>query len=175
MTGFAFLFCLLFRCGVLHGVLLVVVWCWVLYSGGFVCVSSHYLILPRVEKAMATHSGILAWKIPWTEDPGRLHGVLKSRTWLSDFTFTFHFHSLDKVMATHSTILAWRIPGTEEHGWLLFMGLHRVRHDWSDLAAAAAVLVLWWSSVLESVLPPQGLRAWPPVRSGDSTSGLLWR
>ena len=67
-----------------------------------------------------------------------VHGVAKSRTQLSNFTFTFHFHALEKKMATHSSILAWRIPGTEEPGGLLSMGLHRVGHDWSDLAAAAA-------------------------------------
>ena len=66
-----------------------------------------------------------------------VHGVAGSQTWLSDFTFTFHFHSLEKEMATHSTILAWRIPGTGEPGGLPSMGSHRVGHDWSDLAAAA--------------------------------------
>ena len=66
-----------------------------------------------------------------------LHGVAKSWTRLSDFTFTFHFHALEKEMATHSSILAWRIPGTAEPGELLSKGLHRVGHDWSDLAAAA--------------------------------------
>ena len=66
-----------------------------------------------------------------------VHGVVNSRTWLSDFTFTFDFHALEKEMATHSSILAWRIPGTEEPGGLPSMGLHRVGHDWSDLAAAA--------------------------------------
>ena len=58
-----------------------------------------------------------------------VHGVAKSRTRLSDFTFTFHFHALEKEMATHSSILAWRIPGTGEPGGLLSMGLHRVGHD----------------------------------------------
>ena len=53
-------------------------------------------------------------------------------------TFTFHFHALEKEMATHSSVLAWRIPGMGEPGGLLSMGLHRVGHDWSDLAAAAA-------------------------------------
>jgi len=67
-----------------------------------------------------------------------VHGVAKSRTRLSDFTFTFHFHALEKEMATHSSVLAWRIPGTGEPGGLLSMGSHRVGHDWSDLAAAAA-------------------------------------
>ena len=66
-----------------------------------------------------------------------VHGVGKSRTRLSDFTFTFHFHALEKEMATHSSVLAWRIPGTGEPGGLSSLGSHRVRHDWSDLAA-------WW-------------------------------
>ena len=67
-----------------------------------------------------------------------VHGVAKSRTRLSDFTFTFHFHALEEEMATHSSVLAWRIPGTAGPGGLPSMGFHRVRHDWSDLAAAAA-------------------------------------
>ena len=58
-----------------------------------------------------------------------VHGVAKSRAQLRDFTFTFHFHTLEKEMATHSSALAWRVPGTEEPGGLLSMGLHRVRHD----------------------------------------------
>ena len=58
-----------------------------------------------------------------------VHGVTKSRTRLSDFTFTFHFHALEKEMATHSSVLAWRIPGMGEPGGLLSMGLHRVGHD----------------------------------------------
>ena len=65
-----------------------------------------------------------------------VHGVATSWTWLSDFTFTFHFHALEEEMATHSNILACRIPGTEEPGGLPSMGSQRVRHDWSDLAAA---------------------------------------
>ena len=136
-----------------------------------------------LEKGMATYSSILAWRIPWTEEPARLqsigshrvgqdwsdlackqilkvcyayaigegsgtplqysclenpmdggawwaavHGVAESWTWLSDFTFTFHFHAL-KEMATHSSVLAWRIPGTAEPGGLPTMGLHRVGHD----------------------------------------------
>ena len=67
-----------------------------------------------------------------------VHGVSKSRTRLCDFTFTFHFHALEKEMATHSSVLAWRIPGMGEPGELPSMGLHRVGHDRSDLAAAAA-------------------------------------
>ena len=66
-----------------------------------------------------------------------VHGVSKSQTRVSDFTFTFHFHALEKDMATHSSILAWRIPWTEEPGGLPSMGLHRVGHDRGNLAAAA--------------------------------------
>ena len=58
-----------------------------------------------------------------------VHGVSKSRTRLSDFTFTFYFHALEKEMATHSSVLAWRIPGTGEPGGLPSMGSHRVGHD----------------------------------------------
>ena len=81
------------------------------------------------EKAMAPHSSALAW----------------SWTWLSYFPFTFHFHSLEKEMATHSSVLAWRIPRMGEPGGLPSLGLHRVGHDWSDLAAAA---VGWWASLM---------------------------
>ena len=79
---------------------------------------------------MAPHSSILAWKIPWTEEPGRLQSMGSlSRARLSDFTFTSHFNALEKEMAPHSSIRAWRIPGTEEPGGPLSMGSHRVRHD----------------------------------------------
>ena len=83
-----------------------------------------------------------------------VHGVARSRTRLSDFTLTFHFHALEKEMATHSSVLAWRIPGMVEPGGLPSMGSHRVGHDWSDLAAAAQLPLaflritencrLWW-------------------------------
>ena len=58
-----------------------------------------------------------------------IHGVVKSWTQLSDFTFTFHFHALEKEMATRSSVFAWRTPGTGEPGGLLSMGSHRVRHN----------------------------------------------
>ena len=65
------------------------------------------------------------------EEPGGLESMesTTSRTQLSDFTFTFHFHALEKEMATHSSVLAWRIPGTGEPGGLLSMGSHEVGHD----------------------------------------------
>ena len=63
-----------------------------------------------------------AWKVA-------VHGVAKSGTRLSEFTFTFNFHALEKEMATHSSVLTWRIPGTGEPGGLTCMGSHRVGHD----------------------------------------------
>ena len=89
------------------------------------------LVEEKSEKAMAPHSSTLAWKIPWTEEPwwAVVHGVARSQTRLSDFTFTFCFHALEKEMATHSIVLAWRVPGTAEPGGLLSLGSHRVVHD----------------------------------------------
>ena len=64
---------------------------------------------------MAPHSSTLAWKIPWTEEPGRLQSMRFRRVGrLRDFTFTFHFHALEKEMATHSRVAAWKIPGAGE-------------------------------------------------------------
>ena len=87
-------------------------------------------LIYAVEKAMATHSSTLAWKIPWVEEPGRLQSMGSLRVG-HDFTFTFsfHFHALEKEMATHSSVLAWRIPGTGEPGGLPSMRSHRVGHD----------------------------------------------
>ena len=80
-----------------------------------------------------------------------VHGVARSRTQLSNFTFTFHFHALEKEMASYSSVLSWRIPGTGEPSGLPSMGSHRVRHDWSVLAAAATAAWhkfllrrIWW-------------------------------
>ena len=63
---------------------------------------------------------------PWW---AAVHGVAKSWTQLSDFTFTFHFRALEKEMSTHSSVLAWIIPGMGEPGGLLSTGSHTVRHD----------------------------------------------
>ena len=96
--------------------------------------------------------GSLLWRRQWQPTPvllpgkfrdggawwAEVHGVAKSRTWLSDFSFPFHFHALEKEMATHSSVLAWRIPGTGKPDGLPSVGSRRVGHDWSDLAAAAA-------------------------------------
>ena len=139
------------------------------YLCTYVCVCISLMLASLSEKAMATHSSTLAWKIPWTEEPGRLQSMGSRRVGhlLSNFTFTFHFHALEKEMATHSSVLAWRIPGTAEPGGLPFMGSHRVGHDWSDLAAAAATApaslyrnlldnyftLIWFLRSL-SILPP---------------------
>ena len=105
------------------------------------------------EKAMAPHSGTLAWKIPWTEEPGRLQSIWFGRVrqdWASSLSlFTFHFHTLEKEMATHSSVLAWRIPGMGEPGGLPSMGLHRVGHNWSELTAAAAAEYIMWNAGLD--------------------------
>ena len=77
-----------------------------------------------------------AWK-------AAVHGVAEGRTRLSDFTFTFHFHALEKEMATHFSILAWRIPGMGKPGGLPSMGSHGVGHDWSDLAIAIAIILIY--------------------------------
>ena len=76
-------------------------------------------------------------------------GVAEGQTWLSDFPFTFHFHALEKEMAIHSIVLALRIPGTGEPGGLPSVGLHRVGHDWSDLAAAAAVKAMVFPACMD--------------------------
>ena len=125
---------------------------WICWVNKTIKITFTMQLLLNTEKLMAPHSSTLAWKIPWTEEPGRLQSMgLQSRTQLSDFTFTFHFHALEKEMATHSSVLAWRIPGTGEPGGLPSMGSHRVRHDWSDLAVAVAVLynnlALWTSDI----------------------------
>ena len=90
-----------------------------------------------------------------------VHGVARSWTRLSDFTFTFHFHALEKEMATHSSVFAWRIPGTGEPGGLLSLGLNRVAHNWSDLAATETP-VLW----------PRHVKSW--LIGKDSDAGRDW-
>ena len=83
-----------------------------------------------LEKEMATHSSILAWKIPWMEKPGRLQstGSLRVST-TEQLHFHFSLSGIGKGNATHSSVLAWRIPGTGEPGGLPSMGSHRVGHD----------------------------------------------
>ena len=86
---------------------------------------------------MATHSSILAWKIPWTEEPGGLLSI-KSHRVGHDWSDLACMHALEKEMATHSSVLAWRIPGTGEPGGLPSMGSHRVGHNWSDSSSSSS-------------------------------------
>ena len=129
-----------YRCGGLYGWISILVWdlrcvlffslptTWV-FSWGICKLSREGNGTPLQYSCLENPMDGGAW---WAA----VHGVAKSRTRLSDFTFTFHFHALEKEMATHSSVLAWRIPGTGEPAGLPSMGSHRVRHDWSDLAAA---------------------------------------
>ena len=91
-----------------------------------------------------------------------VYGVAQSRTRLSDFIFTFHFHALEKEMAAHSSVLAWRIPGTGEPGGLLSMGSPRVGHDWRNLAAAAAADFGHW--IVGEVMCPLTASVLSPVK-----------
>ena len=77
---------------------------------------------------MAPHSSTRAWKIPWTEEPGRLQSMGRKESGTTE-RLHFHFHALERDMATHSSVLAWRIPGTAEPGGLPSMGMHRIGHD----------------------------------------------
>ena len=96
--------------------------------------------------------------------------VAKSQAWLSDFTFTFHFHALEKEKATQSSVLVWRIPGMGEPGGLPSLGSHRVGHNWSDLAAVAAATVTRRTSLY--------FKSWPCASLPNSSfNGLtleLW-
>ena len=94
-----------------------------------------------MEKEMAAHSSVLAWRILWIEEPGGLLSIGLHRIRHNSGNLAC-MHALEKEMATHSSILAWRIPGTEEPGGLPSMGSHGVRHDWSYLAAAAACMYI---------------------------------
>ena len=112
----------------------------------------------RMSWAISRHLDYMLhdWRRQWQPTPvllpGKSHGWRSlvgcslrghEESWLSDFSFTFHFHALEKEMATHSSGFAWKIPGTAEPGGLRSMGSHRVGHDWSDLAAAVAAAVAW--------------------------------
>ena len=104
-----------------------------------------------------------------------VHGVSKSQTWLSDFTVTFHFHSLEKEMATHSSGLAWTIPGMGDPGGRPSIRSHRVGHDWSDLAAAAAAEFLKGSiyHLLEPVLKVLKTRSFFLLRVHHYNMGVV--
>ena len=107
---------------------------------------------------MAPHSSTLAWKIPWTEEPGlQSMGSLGVRR-LSDFTFTFHFHALEKEMATHSSVLAWRIPGMGSL-WAAFYGVAQSRTRLKRLSSSSSV---YMSVPVSQFTPLPSLSAWYP-------------
>ena len=108
------------------------------YGPEFSMVQSYILIVFFLEKEMAAHFTILAWRVLWTEEPDGLLSMGLHRVG-HDWSGLACMHALEKEMATHSSILAWRIPGTEEPGGLLSLGSHRVGHGWSTLAAVAAI------------------------------------
>ena len=93
----------------------------------YICVYMH--IYAREGNGNPLQYSCLENPIDWEAWWAAVHGVAKSVTRLSDFTFTFHFQALEKEMATHSSVLAWKIPGTGEPGGLPSMGSHRVGHD----------------------------------------------
>ena len=84
---------------------------WLRSSVFHTCTFTCTCLMVSLEKSMAPHSSSLAWKIPWTEEPGRLQSMGSLRVG-QDYTFAFHFHALEKEMATHSSVLAWRVPET---------------------------------------------------------------
>ena len=99
-----------------------------------------------------------------------VHGVAEGQTWLSDFTFTFHFPALEEEMATHSSILAWRIPGTAEPGGLPSKGLHRIGH--AAAAAAADGMLRCPELVLYPPFRALLLSSWCVLRNRSRC--LLW-
>ena len=93
-----------------------------------------------LEKAMATYSSTLAWKIPWTEEPGRLQsmGLLRVRHNWATSLVTFHFHALEKAMATHSSVLAWRIPRDGKAWWAAVYGVTQSRTQLKRLSSSSS-------------------------------------
>ena len=117
---------------------------------------------------MATHSSRLAWKIPWTGEPGRLESMGLQRIG-HDFTFTFHFHALEKEMATHSSVLAWRIPGTDGGAWWAAVsGVAQSRTRLKRLSSSSSSLLIVKLSMTEGPphsLAPEALPLSMPCRS----------
>jgi len=127
----------------------------------------------HAEKAMAPHSSTLAWKNPMDGGAWKaaVLGVTKSRTRLSDFTFTFHFHALENEMATHSNVLALRIPGMAEPGGLLSMGSQSwTRLMWLSSSSTSSSISEWPSGFpyflqFESEFCNKELMTWAAVSS----------
>ena len=113
---------------------------------------------------MAPHSSTLAWKIPWTEEPGRLRSMGSRRVghdWVTSLSLFTFMHWKRKWQPT-PVFLPGESQGREEPGGLLSVGLHRVRHDWSDLvAAAAAVVTISRNASWQFLLVDVGWSEWP--------------
>ena len=111
----------------------------------------------RLEKEMATHSSILAWRIPGTEEPCGLLSIGLHRV-RHDWSNLACMHALEKEMATHSSILAWRIPGTKEPGGLLSTMSHRAGHNWSDSSSSSKLEgdVIHWRDWKRTILEKKG-------------------
>ena len=121
--------------------------------------------MAQLEKTMAPHSSTFAWKIPWTEQPGRLQSM---GSWRVGHNWATSLSCIGEGNGNHSSVLAWRIPGMLVPGGLPPMGLRRVRHDWSDLAAAAAS-----GSVVKNPLPMQEMQeTWGSIRGLGKYSGI---
>ena len=124
------------------------------------------VLLPGKSHEWRSLVGCSPWGLYKSDTTERLHFPL------------FHFNALEKEMATHSSVLAWRIPGTGKAGGLPFMGLHRVRHDWSDLACMHALekemathsSILFWR--IPGMEEPGGLLSMGSHRVGHNWSDL---
>ena len=116
-----------------------------------------------MEKAMATHSSTLDWKIPWAEEPGKLQSMGSlCQTQLSDFTFTFPFHALEKEISTYSSTLAWKILWMEEPGRLQSMGVTKSQtqlRDYTCLPRSKHLLISWLQSPSVVILEPRKIKS----------------
>ena len=133
-----------------------------------------------MQKAMAPHSSTLAWKIPWTEELGRLQSMGSlNRTGLRDFTFTFHFHTLEKEMATHSSVPAWRIPGTMEPNGLPSMGLYILVHKFHQNIVPKRLsncvhVYFFLDKIMCALLNDAFFRCFLSVTGGEEERGLFF-
>ena len=147
-----------------YGSPLVLHFCWIIFDYWFNLLTSNLSregnSNPLQYSCLENPMGRGAW---WAA----VHGVMKSRTWLSDFTFTFHFHALED-MATHSSVLAWRIPGTAEPGGLSSMGSHRVGHNWAT-SHSFFTFMHWRTWQPTPVFLPRESQGW-----GSSVGCRLW-
>ena len=123
---------------------------------------------------MAPHSSTLAWKIPWTEEPGRLRSMGSLRVghdWATSLSLFTFMHWRRKWQPTPS-VLAWRIPGTGEPGGLPSMGLYRVGHDWSDLACSFPIA--WFGAFCDKLRQNLYIFLWLTFVCVCSPRNMFW-